>query len=63
MGDRTESVERPERSRRNLAFNLGLTQQEINGPGEGAVSPGQGMESCLEKVGLELGVPVVGIRS
>lgn len=36
-----------------LAFGLSIKQQEVSGTGEGIVSPGQGLGSFLEEVGLE----------
>lgn len=45
-------METAERSRMKLALDLGVKQQDINGSGECAVSPGHGNRNFLEEVGL-----------
>lgn len=47
-----ESVERPERGRRKLAFGLSVNHGEVNGSGEGTVSSEPGMGGFLEQTDL-----------
>lgn len=54
MRERMEIKERPEGGRRKQALGLIRKQEEINGPGEDAVSSGKGMGSFLDVVGLSL---------
>ena len=49
---RMENKERPYQDRRRLTFYHAVEQQERNGPGEGPVSPGQGLGSFLEEDSL-----------
>ena len=49
---RKENKERPYQDRRRLTFYHAVEQQESNGPGEGPVSPGQGLGSFLEEESL-----------
>ena len=59
MGEIMENKERPRGGRRKLTFSLRVKDGEINGSGEGKVSPVQTMGSFLEKVELELVLPQV----
>lgn len=47
-----ESMRKSEMGRRKLAFCPGVKKEEINGPWESSVSPGQRMRSFLEEIAL-----------
>ena len=47
MKDRRENITRLERGRRNLAFNLSVAHQEINGFVENTMNPRKGVDNYL----------------